>query len=105
MGRVGRDAPLTEKMQGRWVDSDDPSCELVISDGEVICFGRAVEYDYKEITEHDGALSVSLEIDNEWDEDAFQRENFTGLVMTPDGEFHAYNVKFASEFVRPESDR
>jgi hypothetical protein len=32
-----------------------------------------------------------------------QRSNITGLVITPEGEFHAYNVKFASHFIRADS--
>lgn len=104
MDRVGREAPLPDKMQGRWIDADDPSCELLVSGGEVICFGRAIEYDYKQITENDGALSVSLEIDDEAEEDTFQRQNLTGLIMTPEGDFHGYNVKFACQFVRVASD-
>ena len=48
----------------------------------------------------DGALTVSLKINDEANEDTFERSNITGLVITPEGEFHAYNVKFASHFVR-----
>ena len=46
------------------------------------------------------ALTVSLGVDDEASEDTFQRANITGLVITPEGEFHAYNVKFAARFVR-----
>ena len=98
--KAGRDTPLPNEMQGRWVDADDPSAELIVCGAEIICFGRAVEYDYKEIHEVDGALTVNLKVDDESNEDAFQRANITGLVITPDGAFHAYNVKFASYFVR-----
>ncbi len=105
MERLGRDAPLPDRMQGRWVDAGDASCELIVNGGEVICFGRPVAYDRKEFIENDGALSVNLEIDDEADEDTFQRQNLTGFIMTPEGEFHAYNVKFASQFVRPASGR
>ena len=95
-----REVPLPAQMQGRWVDSDDPSVELIVSGGEVSCFGQTVDYDYKLVEDKDGALAVSLRINDHADEDTFQRSNITGLVVTPDGELHAYNVKFASQFVR-----
>ena len=98
--RLERDAPLPEQMQGRWTDVDDPNSELVIRGGEVICFGQPVKYDYKLVGSEDGALTVSLKINNEADEDTFQRANITELVITPEGTFHAYNVKFSSEFER-----
>jgi hypothetical protein len=95
-----RDAPLPAEMQGHWVDVDDPSTELVVSGGEVACFGQTVEYDYKLVGKVDGAVTVSLKVKDETKEDTFQRSNITELVITPDGELHAYNVKFASQFVR-----
>jgi hypothetical protein len=98
--RVGRDEPLPAEMQGRWTDLDEPSSELVVTGGEVICFGRAVDYDYKLIGDDNGAVTVSLKIADETEEDSFQRANITELVITPEGDFHAYNVKFASQFVR-----
>lgn len=100
MERVGRDAPLPSKMQGRWVDVDNSATELTVSGGEVTCFGQAVEYDYKLVGDDDDALTVSLKINEEADEDTFHRSNVSQLVVTPEGEFHAYNVKFASQFVR-----
>ena len=103
MQRLGRDAPLPNKMQGRWVDVEEPASELVVNGGEVTCFGQIVDYDYKEIVEDDGALTVSLEINDEANEDTFERANITGLVLTPEGEFHAYNVKFASHFLGADS--
>ena len=87
-------------MQGRWVDADQATSVLIVRGGEITCFGQIVEYDYKEIDEDDGALTVTLRINNEADEDTFQRTNITGLVMTSEGEFHAYNVKFAGRFIR-----
>ncbi|RST31184.1 hypothetical protein HMF7854_10305 [Sphingomonas ginkgonis] len=90
-------------MQGRWVAVEDPAAELIVNGGEVTCFGQAIDYDYKLVGEDDGALTVSLKINNEACEDTFQRSNITGLVRTPDGEFYAYNVKFASQFVRAAS--
>ncbi len=100
MEQLLREVPLPAQMQGRWVDAHDSSVELIVSGGEVSCFGQLIEYDYKLVEEGDGALTVSLRINDEADEDTFQRSNITGLVVTPDGEFHAYNVKFASQFVR-----
>jgi uncharacterized glyoxalase superfamily protein PhnB len=100
MDRLGREAALPPEMQGRWVDADDSSSELIVNGGEITCFGRLVEHDYKEVVEKGGALTVTLHVDDEASEDAFQRANITGLVITPEGEFHAYNVKFATRFVR-----
>lgn len=91
---------LPEEMQGRWIGADDPSSELVVCGGEVTCFGEPVDYDYKLIDSEDGAITVSLKIEDEANEDSFQRSNVTELVITPEGEFHAYNVKFVSQFVQ-----
>jgi hypothetical protein len=88
-------------MQGCWVDVEDPSSELVVSGGEVSFLGHIVEYDYKLIGKDDGALTVSLKVNDATKEDTFQRSNITELVVTPEGDFHAYNVRFASQFVRP----
>lgn len=99
MTRLDRDAPLPDEMQGRWVEVDDGSI-LVIDRGEITCFGQVVEYDYKEISEIDGALTVTLRINDEAQEDSFQRANITGLVISPEGNFLAYNLKFGCEFVR-----
>ncbi len=90
-------------MQGHWVGVDDPASELIVDGGEIICFGTIVNYDHKEVVQKDGALTVSLGIDDDSKLDAFQRANITGLVLTPEGQFHAYNVKFALQFVRPVS--
>ncbi len=87
-------------MQGSWSDTNDPSSKLIINGGEITCFGQTVEYDYKLVSYEDGALTVSLRINNPASEDEFQRVNITELVITPEGEFHAYNTKFASEFIR-----
>ena len=99
MERFGRGEPLPDAMQGLWVDIDDPSSALLVTGGEVTCFGQVVAYDYKIIGSDDGALTVSLKVDKESDEDAFQQANITELVITPEGELHAYNVSFASQFV------
>ena len=87
-------------MQGRWVDINEPSSSIIVQGGEVICFGHSIDYDYKLVSTEDGAISVSLEVDDEAAEDDFQRANITGLVITPEGEFHAYNTKFGCQFVR-----
>ena len=100
MKRLGRDEPFPDEMQGRWVDVEEPTSELIVQGGEVICFGKAVAYDYKLIERVGGALTVSLKIDDETMEDTFERANITELVITPEGEFHAYNVKFSSQFER-----
>ena len=103
MDKLDRASPLPEQMQGHWIDLDDSSSELVISGGEVVCFGQTVEYDYKLIGNDDGSITVSLKINDASNEDNFQRSNVTELVVTPEGDFHAYNTKFASQFVRGEA--
>ncbi len=100
MNRLERNAPLPAAMQGRWVDINEPSSSIIVQGGEVICFGHSIDYDYKLVSTEDGAISVSLEVDDEAAEDDFQRANITGLVITPEGEFHAYNTKFGCQFVR-----
>lgn len=100
MERLGPTIPLPSEMQGRWADVEEPSSELIVQGGEVICFGQSVVYDYKLVDIVDGALTVSLKIDDETLDDTFQRSNITELVITPEGDFHAYNVKFASQFAR-----
>ncbi|WP_136444011.1 hypothetical protein [Pacificoceanicola onchidii] len=100
MERFDREAPLPAQMQGRWVEAEDSASELIIEGGDILCFGAAVAYDYKLMGEDDGAVVVSLRVEDDAQDDAFQRANITELVLTPDGEFHAYNVKFSSQFVR-----
>lgn len=100
MERLERDAPLPSAMQGRWRILDDPASELIIDGGQITCLGHPVAYDYKLIDVVDGALMVSLMIIDEANEDDFQRANITELVITPEGAFHAYNVKFAAQFER-----
>jgi hypothetical protein len=99
MTRLDRDASLPDEMQGRWVEVDDGSI-LIVNGGEITCFGQVVEYDYKEIEKVDGALTVTLGINDEAQVDTFQRANITGLVISPEGDFLAYNLKFGCEFVR-----
>jgi uncharacterized glyoxalase superfamily protein PhnB len=100
--RLRGQEPLPELMQGRWVDVDESTAELVIDGGEISCFGSTVDYDFKEIVEAEGALTVSLHIDDEGKIDDFDRANITGLVVIPEGKFLAYNAKFATQFIRPE---
>ena len=97
---LSRNFPLPDLMQGRWRDREDPHVELIVSGGEVTCFGKVVNYDVKEISEEDRALTVSLRVNDAKMEDTFARENITGLALTEDGVLHAWNVKFGSEFVR-----
>ncbi len=100
MERLERSSPLPREMQGRWVDADDPTSELLIEGGEISCFGKVVEYDFRFQGNEDGAMIVSLKIDDDAGEDEFQRSNVTELVITPEGDFHAYNVKFSTRFIR-----
>lgn len=100
MERLERNEPLPSAMQGRWHDVEDAGAELIIDGGEVRYLGQATPYDYKVVGTDDDALTVSLKIDDEAGEDDFQRSHITELVITPEGDFHVYSVKFASQFVR-----
>ena len=103
MSRLGREAPLPAEMQGRWVDSEDSSFVVEIRGGEVAYGGTPSEYDHKEIVHRDGALVVDFGVDDEAKEDDFARVSVNGLAMTPDGELHMWNMKFACRLVRPDA--
>lgn len=96
--KTGRKTPLPARMQGRWIEAQDPSVQLVVSGGEIVSFGRIVDYDFKEVSQADGELTVTLGVDS--DSYAFERENITGLMLTPQGELHAYNGEFAATYIR-----
>lgn len=100
METFDRTAALPAQMQGRWTDLDDPNSELIIASGEVIYQGAAVDYEFKEIGEVEGALTVNFRVADPQQEDSFQRENIIGLALTSDGELHAWSVKFAATFTR-----
>lgn len=89
-------------MQGRWRDIDDGSV-LVVDGFDVRFANMPVRHDYFVLDEDDGALSVTLGIDDPSREDAFQRENLTGLVIDPEGQFHAYNTRFGVTLERTET--
>ncbi|MBB2155365.1 hypothetical protein [Gluconacetobacter diazotrophicus] len=46
---------------------------------------------------------ASLKINDQENDDTFHRTNITEMVITPEGEFYAYNVKFVSQFERAEN--
>jgi hypothetical protein len=104
MIRADRDAPLPDQMQGRWVFEGEPESEIVIRGGKISCLGQAVDYDYKEIGQVAGALTVNLCVEEGKDQDYFQRANVTGLVITAEGDFLGYNVKWSARFERVEAD-
>jgi hypothetical protein len=100
MIRQERSVPLPTSMQGSWRDIEEPDSLLVVDGGEVSCFGSAVEYDYKEVEEVDGALTVGLRVCDDAAFDDFHRANVTDLVIAPNGEFYAYNLKFNMQLKR-----
>ena len=97
--------PLPAEMQGRWVDVCEPDSELVVAGSQVSYRGMPVRHDHFVVDRIEGALRVDLGIDDTDLEraDSFARENVTSLVVDPEGRFHAYNVKFASQFERAPS--
>ena len=90
-----RQTLLPAEMQGAWVDGDDPSSTLNIDGAEISCLGASVDYDFMEINEIEGALTVVLRVSDPSREDDFQRANITGLVISPEGDFFAYNTRFS----------
>ena len=92
---------LPAAMQGHWIDPvDGATLEIAGSDA---CFrGALVNYDWFEIEEKSGALCVNFGVDDPADEDSFVRDNLTGLVIDPEGQFHGFNAKFGCTFVRAE---
>lgn len=100
MKRLSRADPFPEEMQGRWVGVYASDGILTVDQAEVNCFGSNVAYDYKELKIFDEATLVNLRIEDEALEDEFQRRHITGLALERTGEFHVWNVKFASTFRR-----
>ena len=100
MQRSPREAPLPLEMQGRWTIPDEPSFEVRIEGGEVVWAGTASNYDYKETEESEGAVAVSLCIEDEDGADEFGHASIVGLLYTPDGQLHVYNLDFAEQLVR-----
>jgi len=94
-----RPTPLPAPMQGRWQDVDE-GCALVVDGFDVSYRDIPVAHDFFHVTETEGALTVSLGVDDPQREDSFQRENIAGLVIDPEGRFHGYNTRFAATFER-----
>ncbi|MDF7773691.1 hypothetical protein P1X14_00400 [Sphingomonas sp. AOB5] len=103
--RLPREAPLPDEMQGRWVDIDEPEYEVLIEGGTIIGGGGEAVYEYKDVARKDGALMVDLGIHDQGitAQDSFSHAHVTHLVITPEREFFAYNVKFVLNLVRPEA--
>ena len=64
--------------------------------------GALIKYDWFEVEEKSGAICVNFGVDDLAREDGFVRENLTGLVLDPEGQFHGFNTKFGCTFVRAE---
>ncbi len=103
MGRFTRNDPLPDGMQGDWVDAEDEDSPLTVSGGEVQYQGKQIAYDFYEVSEEDGALTVQFGVSDPARQDEFDRENLTGLVIDPDGELLGYNTRFGCQFVRKEA--
>ncbi|WP_369026425.1 hypothetical protein [Qipengyuania sp. RANM35] len=86
-------------MQGRWRDPDDGAL-LVIDGFNVLHRDQSVAHDFFNVEEDEGALIVTLGVDDVKREDSFQRENVAGLVIDPDGTMNAYNTRFGATFER-----
>jgi hypothetical protein len=97
-----RETALPAEMQGEWYVEGEPNSILVVDGGEVMCFGAIINYDYKEVDVIEGAITVSLKINDEAQEDTFSRANIIGLVISPEGDFLGYNTKFSVQFLRKE---
>lgn len=90
-------------MQGRWQDPEDADGVLTVEGFDVSYRGMSVAHDFFRIEEADGALNVTLGVDDPAREDSFVRENLAGLVIDPEGQFHAYNTHFGVTFERGET--
>ena len=101
-GQSDRSATLPDEVQGHWIDGDGPSGELLIKGGEVRYQGASAAYTGKIIGNKDGALAVDVKVLDPKLKYGFQRENISGLVTDPEGDFQALNGKFASQFARLE---
>ena len=64
MKRVEPNGRLPDEMQGKWVIIDEPTSELIVDGGEITCFGERVAFDYMEVGLSEGALMVSLNIED-----------------------------------------
>ena len=63
MTRRGRDEPLPDVMQGRWVSLDQPAAELIVIGSDITCFGARVEYDiHEDLVHEDGALRSACDL-------------------------------------------
>jgi hypothetical protein len=89
-------------MQGHWRDVADGSA-LRVEGFDVIHRGVAVAHDFFTLDEREGALNAVLGVDDPAREDAFQRENLTGLVIDPEGQFQGWNTRFGATFERAEA--
>lgn len=98
MERSGHETPLPSEMQGRWVEANDPSYEMIISDGEIVLCGQPVDYKHKILSiEESGALMVELEFPNEVE---LHVQEITMMFYWPDGRMHTMNEHGVAELVR-----
>ncbi|WP_205910426.1 hypothetical protein [Rhizobium sp. FKL33] len=86
---------LPAEMQGSWIGVDDDSYTVSIQGSRIEVMGTSVVYDSWRLIREDGAMTVELHVNNPAEEDDFQRRNITGLVISPEGEFFVYNVKYS----------
>lgn len=95
MDKDARIKALPAKMQGDWIGVNDGSYTVSIHGSRIEVMGISVVYDSWRLIREDGATTVELHVDDAAEEDDFQRRNITGLVISPEGEFLVYNVKYS----------
>ena len=88
-------SPFPLEMQGRWIEEEDPSMEVIISGNEVTWRGKPMSYLEKTLTGGDeGVVVVELNFPDQMEGDAIT------LVAMPGDLLSAYNDHFAANFVK-----
>lgn len=94
---LGREAPFPLEMQGRWVEDEDRTWEVIVSGSEISWGGIDGDYQNKTFTVYeDGTIAVTLELEGE-----AEPEDYIQLAFLPDGSMFAHNVHFVARLVRP----
>jgi hypothetical protein len=100
MDKDARLTALPAEMQGDWIGVEDDTYTVSINGARIEVMGKPVIYDSWRLIQQDGATTVDLRVDDPAEEYDFQRRDITGLVISPEGEFLVYNVKYSMELRR-----
>ncbi|MBB1248438.1 hypothetical protein [Rhizobium sp. G21] len=95
MDKDARLTALPAEMQGDWIGAEDDSYTVSIHGARIKVMGKTVIYDSWRLIQQDGATTVDLRVDDPAEEYDFQRRNIIGLVISPEGDFLVYNVRYS----------